>query len=328
MGHYETLGVESTASDIEIKKTYRKLSLKYHPDRNTSADAGEQIRKINDAYDTLGDPSKRKQYDMELKYGDNPFAQFTGGDMPFMRMPTMHGPEGDIGELFSALFGGMGGGGGGDSPNIRIFHEGMGIPMGGMGMPMGGMGMPRRREPKILRKPDAIVKTISITLEQSYHGCKLPIEVERTVTIDDVQITEEETIYVDLYPGVDHNECIMIQDKGHITTEQIKGDIKVNIVLQNTTEFKRDGLDLIYHKTITLKESLCGFSFKLTHLHGNDLLFNNNAKTTIVTPNFKKIIPNMGMRREKNTGNLIVNFHIEFPTSLSTTQIESLNEIL
>ena len=47
-----------------------------------------------------------------------------------------------------------------------------------------------------------------------------------------------------------------------------------------------------YDKTITLKESLCGFSFKLKHIHGNELLFNNNANTTIVKPGFKKIIPN------------------------------------
>ena len=312
MGHYDTLGVSQNASDAEIKKAYRKLSLQYHPDRNNNTDAQEQIRKVNDAYETIGDSSKRKQYDMELKFGDNPFSHLAGGNMPFMRMSTPHDSDGDVGELFSALFGGMMGG---ESPNVRIFHGG--IPG------MGGMGGPR-----ILRKPVTISKTIKITLEQAYHGCKLPIEFERNVMIGDVQIAETETLYVDIFPGIDNNECITIGEKGNVTAEQLKGDVKILILLENSTCFRRQGLDLIYDKTITLKESLCGFSFKLKHIHGNELLFNNNANTTVVKPGFKKVIPNMGMNRENNTGSLIINFHVEFPNSISSEHIESLNQVL
>ena len=313
MGHYETLGVSQNASDAEIKKAYRKLSLQYHPDRNNNADAQDKIREINDAYDTIGDTSKRKQYDMELKFGDNPFAHLAGGNMPFMRMPTMNESDGDIGELFSALFGGMMGG---ESPNVQIFHGGMG------GIPGMGGG------PRILRKPVVISKTINITLEQAYNGCKLPIEIERNVMVGDVQIAETETLYVDVFPGIDNNESIIIREKGNVTAEQVKGDVKILILLENNTVFRRQGLDLVYDKTITLKESLCGFSFKLKHIHGNELLFNNNANTTVVKPGFKKVIPNMGMNRENNTGSLIINFHVEFPNTISSEQIESLNQIL
>ena len=313
MGHYETLGVSQNASDAEIKKAYRKLSLQYHPDRNNNADAQDKIREINDAYDTIGDSSKRKQYDMELKFGDNPFAHLAGGNMPFMRMPTMNEYDGDMGELFSALFGGMMGG---ESPNVQIFHGGMG------GIPGMGGGL------RILRKPVIISKTINITLEQAYNGCKLPIEIERNVMVGDVQIAETETLYVDVFPGIDNNESIIIREKGNMTAEQVKGDVKILILLENNTVFRRQGLDLVYDKTITLKESLCGFSFKLKHIHGNELLFNNNANTTVVKPGFKKVIPNMGMNREKNTGSLIINFHVEFPNTISSEQIESLNQIL
>ena len=113
-----------------------------------------------------------------------------------------------------------------------------------------------------------------------------------------------------------------------MTAEQVKGDVKILILLENNTVFRRQGLDLVYDKTITLKESLCGFSFKLKHIHGNELLFNNNANTTVVKPGFKKVIPNMGMNRENNTGSLIINFHVEFPNTISSEQIESLNQIL
>ena len=314
MSHYETLGLSSNASEVEIKRAYRTLSFKYHPDRNPAAEAEDQIRKINDAYEILGDTQKRKQYDTELRFGQNPFAHFSTGDMPFMKMPTMHQSDDNISELFNALFGGMTG----DSPNIRIFHGGM--PMGGM--PIGGM------RSKILRKPDPLTYSITITLEQAYNGCNLPIGIERTVYTGDIQFVEEETVYINIHPGIDNNEYIIITEKGNVNAEQLKGDVKVCISIDNASVFLRQGLNLMYYKTITLKESLCGFSFNLKHLNGKEMMFNNNAKNTIVKPNFKKVIPNLGMKREKTTGDLVIIFDIVFPDFLESSQIDALNGIL
>ena len=64
--HYETLGVSKDASESEIKKAYRSLSLQYHPDRNPSPDAKAKFQEINDAYETLSDAEKKQQYDNEL----------------------------------------------------------------------------------------------------------------------------------------------------------------------------------------------------------------------------------------------------------------------
>jgi len=301
MTHYNILDIPSNATEVDIKKAYRKLSFKYHPDRNSSADAEDQIRKINEAYEILGDDSKRKQYDMELKFGNNPFAHFTS-DIPFMRMPTMNSSDGDINELFSALFAGAMGR---DSPNIRIFQT---------------MG---------LRKPESINKTIVISFEQAYNGCSLPIEIERNMVIGDLNITEEETLYVNIYPGIDNNEYIIIHEKGNVLNEQLKGDVKICIQIDTSNAiFKRQGLDLIYYKSISLKESLCGFSFKINHLNGKEIMFNNNTNQTVVKPNFKKVIPNMGMNREHSIGNLIIIFDIVFPDYLEPNQIEALNTLL
>jgi DnaJ-class molecular chaperone len=325
MSHYETLGLSSNASEVEIKRAYRTLSFKYHPDRNSAVEAEDQIRKINDAYEILGDTQKRKQYDTELRFGQNPFAHFATGDMPFMKMPTMHSSDEHMSELFSALFGGMTG----DSPNIRIFHGGMPMgPMGGMPMgPMGGMPMGGMRS-KILRKPDPLTYSITITLEQAYNGCNLPIGIERTIFTGDIQIVEEETLYINIYPGIDNNEYIIIPEKGNINAEQLKGDVKVCISIDTASIFKRQGLNLMYYKTITLKESLCGFSFNLKHLNGKEMMFNNNAKNTIVKPNFKKVIPNLGMKREQTTGDLVIIFDIVFPDFLESSQIDALKDIL
>ena len=77
---YEILGVKENASETEIKKAYRTLSLKYHPDRNSDGDSTTKFQEINAAYETLSDPQKRKQYD--LGFGDNDFPDgfpFPGG---------------------------------------------------------------------------------------------------------------------------------------------------------------------------------------------------------------------------------------------------------
>ena len=316
MSHYETLGLTSNASEVEIKRAYRSLSFKYHPDRNSAVEAEDQIRKINDAYEILGDTQKRKQYDTELRFGQNPFAHFSTGDMPFMKMPTMHQSDDHMSELFSALFGGMTG----DSPNIRIFHGGGGMPMGGM--PIGGM------RTKILRKPDPLTYSIKITLEQAYNGCNLPIGIERTVYTGDIQFVEEETVYINIHPGIDNNEYIIIPEKGNVNSEQLKGDVKVCISVDTASVFLRQGLNLMYYKTITLKESLCGFSFNLKHINGKEMMINNNAKNTVVKPNFKKVIPNLGMKREQTIGDLVIIFDIVFPDFLESSQIDALKDIL
>ena len=130
--------------------------------------------------------------------------------------------------------------------------------------------------------------------------------------------------------GVNDGELITLRDIGNqiVADQTIKGDLKIVIAVKNTTPFERRGLDLIYKKTLPLKEALTGFSFKVMHLNGNELELNNHQTKTIVKPNYQKIVNGLGLTREGQTGNLIIDFTVEFPESLTEEQMQRLKEIL
>jgi DnaJ family protein B protein 4 len=315
--HYATLGVSETASAEEIKKAYRSLSLKFHPDKNPNGQ--EMFQKISSAFEVLGDSEKRKEYD---------FMKNNKGGMPFSGMDDM----GDINDLLSSLFGGAGGG-------IRVAHMG-GFPgMGFHGMP-GMQGFHNFNPPNqganihmfrngipVQPKPPTIIHNLIIDINQVLNGVQLPIDIERWIIENNLKVHEKQTIYIDIPKGIDDGEIIVLQNQGNVVDENCKGDIKVHIKVNNNSVFERKGLDLYLEKQISLKESLCGFSFELKYL--NDKVYTiNNQIGNIIPPDYKKVIPGMGLSRENAKGNLIINFKINFPTSLTVEQIQKINDLL
>ncbi|ADV67910.1 molecular chaperone DnaJ [Deinococcus maricopensis] len=144
MDFYELLGVSRTASADEIKSAYRKLALKYHPDRNKEDGAQEKFAKINEAYAILSDPEKRAHYD---RFGSAPAGGMPGGD-PFGGMGGV-----DPMDLFEQLFGGglFGGRGGG------------------------------RRGPQ---RGDDLETEAHVTLQQAREGAEIEVEVDRFTTCE------------------------------------------------------------------------------------------------------------------------------------------------
>ena len=107
---------------------------------------------------------------------------------------------------------------------------------------------------------------------------------------------------------------------------QKKINIKLYIKINNNTDLKRQGLDLIYEKKITLKEALCGFSFDIKYINGKNYTINNNSGN-IIPPGYKKVIPNMGLTREQHTGNLVIIFEVEFPLKLNEETTQKLRDM-
>jgi DnaJ-class molecular chaperone len=322
---YNILGVNEKSTKDEIKKAYRSLQMKYHPDKNMSnPDAINMTQQINEAYEILGDEQKREEYDNAR---NNP--------NPFMRMNTDGGMDINVDDIFNMFFGGGG-----------PFGGSMGMPMGGMpmgGMPMGmgmGMGGMKGMPPGVhifhggpiginqaFQKPTPIMKTIDINMEQVLSGATIPLEIERWVIENGLKIFETENIYVTVPQGIDDNEMIILRDKGNVLNENVKGDVKIFVKITNDTIFKRSGLDLIIEKNIKLKEALCGFTFEIKYLNGKSYTLNNN-KGNIIPPEYKKVYQGMGLTRGEHKGNMIIHFHIDFPEKLTEEQITKLSEIL
>ena len=304
---YNILEVPETASAEDIKKEYRKMSLKWHPDKNqNSQESVDKFQKISAAYEILGNPEKKDEHDMMR---NNPFASMMGQSMG---QRGMHGQgmgqgmgQGPIPGMFPP------------GANVRIFRTGFGP--SGFG-PNISMQMP-------MQKPAPIQKNLTINMETVLTGGSVPLEIERWIIENGNKVIELQTVYVTVPKGIDNNEIIVLEDQGNVQNHNCKGDVKIFIKIENDTEFVRQGLDLIYDKKITLKESLCGFSFELKYINNKTYTINNKSGN-IIPPEYMKIIPAMGLTRDNHTGNLIIHFILEFPASLSAEQIETLEKIL
>ena len=298
--YYDILGVSNNASHDEIKKAYRRLSLIHHPDKNVNHE-DDKFKELNEAYTILSDINNRKNYD----------NRNANGNISFDDLNIQHLNPNDIfnmlfagGNGFSNMFNNA-------SSNIHILRNGIPVNLS-----------------QTMQKPIPIIKNIDITLEEAYTGCTKCIEIERWIR-NEVGNTknEKETIYVLISKGVDDNEILLVPEKGNIISDTNKGDIKLFIKIINNTQLKRECLNLIYYKSLTFKESLCGFSFDLPFIN-NKILKINNTNGNVICNGYKKMVPNFGLERDGHIGSLIIEFSVIYPESLTPEQITSLNNIL
>ena len=328
---YDVLKIAESASSDEIKKAFRKLCLTNHPDRNNNSnESTKKFQEITAAYDLISDESKRKQYDMQSKMqsGGLPFTfsqtngipfsfmQSNGGGgvfpfasgMPFMQSHSDGGMDFDPSDILNFVTSNIFGNQFTNNTNTKQdkFRVG-GVPC--------------------LAKPAPIVVTEIISISKAYSGYNLPISIVRWIVDGGIKREETETVYIPIPCGIDNNELIVLQNKGNILYDNNKGDVKVFIKINNDSEFERAGLDLILNKSIQLKDALCGFSFEMKFVDGRIFKI-NTASGNIITHNYSKSLPNMGMKRDDSIGNLIIVFNVQFPESLTDEQITALKSIL
>ena len=270
--YYESLGVARTASADEIKKAHRKLVRKYHPDMNKdNPQATERFKEVQEAYDVLSDPEKRRNYDQFGHAGvgagaatADPFAGFrrgqSGGGQGGSGYSYQWSPGGqggvsvedfdlsDFGDVFEQLFGARGGGGGGGAA------RGGGVGGGRVG---GARASRPRREPP---RGQDLEHEVTLTFEQAARGTTLPLQISRDGKL--------ETIDVKIPPGVKDGSRVRIRGKGQDSPGGESGDLYIITRVQPHPYFRRDGLDILLDVPISVWEAFLGTKVEVPTLEG------------------------------------------------------------
>ena len=330
--YYKILEIDKEASSEDIKRSYRRLSLKYHPDKNSNdLEKTEKFKLITEAYTILGNIDKRKQYDM---MNNSSFNSANMGISPGMMSGSNMGMGMNMGVDIDDL----------SNDGINYMNYINNLQSNNSMSDFLNMLFTQQNEISgntksfmsqnqrcgqipTLQKPKSIKKVIEIDLYQSFAGCVLPVEINRWIMEHNMRTQETETLYINIPKGIDNNELIVVKHKGNCISEFQKGDIKIMVKIKDHDLYTRKGLDLFMQKNITFKESICGFSFNINHIDGRTYKINSDSGF-ILANNNQKVINNLGMERDEHKGNLIIVFTIIFPQTLSAEQIEKLNEIL
>ena len=341
---YETLGVSRESSETDIKKAYRKLALKHHPDRNPNnkEEAEAKFKEISFAYEILSDPQKKSMYDeMGLEAVKNNASMNMGGDNPF--------------DMFSNIFGEMNRGssfmrqrktkGKNRIERLNVNLEDLyankeikiNLNKRVLCSKCNGTGGKFSSSVVKCHKCDGKGSIIEIRtfgpgmISQSSRQCydcngegKKIKEGEKCEECNGTKlVNEKKKITTSLKNTMCDGEKIIIpEEANHMFGVDMQGDLIIMIDEKTHPNFKRVKNDLYMKKNINLIEALCGLEFVIKHLDGRQLL----VKTVeIIQPNTKKCIKGEGMN---SLGDLIIEFVVVFPKNISDERKEYLQKII
>lgn len=282
--YYKTLGITKGATDEEIKKAYRKMALKYHPDKNKSPGAEDRFKEIAEAYEVLSDKNKREIYD---KYGEDGLKQgSSGGGGTSGASYSFHGDPHETFRMFfgdenpfASFFSFSGGPGGGHSHGSRggpgtsshmFFHSEGGndamdidddpfhnFGFGGMGQRMGPAGFSQQahRPPGRKLQDPPVTYDLLVSLEDVNKGTTKKMKITRKVIGPDGRSrNEEKVLAIDVKPGWKAGTKITFPKESDQKPNSVPADIVFVIKDKPHRHFIRDGSDLKYKAKIGLKE--------------------------------------------------------------------------
>jgi len=359
---YDTLGVDKSASETEIKKAYRKLALKYHPDRNkdNKEECESKFKEISSAYEILSDSEKRSNYD---KFGLD-------------AVNNMGGPNINPFDIFTNMFGRDGGGGGQSGPDM--FSN-----MGGGGMFSSMFGQQRQPNVRVKHR----LEKVNVTLEDIYNEKSFKINYKKRTICSDCEgsgaqykssfiicdscegtgnitkvvqigpgmisqstskcykcdgvgksikpgeickmcdgnkyINKNVSVTLELNKSITNGSKIVVSGGGDETVGTDKvGDLIFEIIVKPNDTFTREKNNLVITKTILLSEALCGCKFVIPHMDKRQLLVEIDK---VIAPNMTKKLIGEGM---DNNSDMIIHFNIIFPIKIDEQRQTYLKKLL
>lgn len=290
--YYEVLGVSKNASDDEIKKAYRKLAVKYHPDRNPGdKEAEAKFKEINEAHEVLSDKQKRARYDQFGHAGVGGASGFGGGGAGFSGNPFAGGNFNFNGQAFNFDFGG----GGLDDILGDLF----------------GFGSRGGRRP---RRGADYQTVVTLTFEEAIFG------TTKTVSADGKDIK------VKIPAGIDDGMSVRLRGKGGPAPEggSEPGDLYVRVRVKPHKTLTREGTIILSEETISMVDAALGCEIEVETVDGK-ITMKVPAGTQSGTP-FKLSGHGVPFRADGDRGPHIVTVIVETPKNLSKKQKELLEE--
>jgi len=334
--YYRVLGIAKGASDDEIKKSYRKLAMKYHPDKNNAPGAEEKFKEIGEAYDVLSDPKKKQIYDQYgedgLKgssggggvpnFGEGPGYTYSYHGDPRATFTQFFGSSNPFESFFSGGPGGMGGNMGGPQ-EMDIDIEQM---FGGFGGHMGG-----HKQKKNTKVQDPTVeKEVFVNIEEIAAGCEKKMKISRKVYRDDGSLSvEDKVLKINIKPGWKSGTKVTFSQEGDRLPGKIPADIAFIIKDKPHPIFTREGSDIKYIYKIPLREALCGTIVQVPTLEGKKVGINCTGE--VIKPTTTKRLQGYGLpypKEPSKKGDIIVGFDVLFPDAISQSSKDVLYDVL
>jgi molecular chaperone DnaJ/curved DNA-binding protein len=305
---YEILGVDEDASKDEIKKAYRTLARKHHPDRNPDdPNAEEKFKEIQKAYSILSDEEKRQQYDAQRRFGGG--GGFGGGRG--FGGQSAGGPEirFEQGGNFEDVFGGRGGGLG------DIFESFFGG-RGGGGATRGQDPFRQQRGQQQRRRQQAGGRDIETKLRLSFQEA---LEGGRK----QVELPTGESVRLKIPQGVRDGTKIRLRGRGQAGPTGERGDLYVTFEVGEHPRFRRTGDDIHLTESVGVFEALFGTERRIPTPYGQRI------KVTIpegTQPGEKLRLRGQGVKTDDGQGDLYVKVDVDIPDDLTEDQRETLRE--
>lgn len=342
--YYEILEIERTAGDAEIKRSFRRLAQKWHPDVN--ADAGSEIRfkEINEAYQVLSDPTKKQAYDMFGKAGVDGAGAGPGFGPGF----------GGLGDIFDAFFGGAARGGSGGGGPVRgadaevvlelgfreaVFGSRHDVLLDGLVSCVTCSGSGARAGTTAVRCPDCQGTGELRRVRQSILGqvvtaapcrrCQGMGEVISSPCPDcagDGRRVEPRTYSVDVPAGVDHGSTLRLTGRGPAGPRGgPPGDLYVHLAVRPDSRFSRDGSDLHADLHVSMAQAALGSTVVFETLDGDESLpIPAGTQGGRLIKLRGRGVPHV---RGRGRGDLHIHVVVDTPTGLSKTQEELLRSL-